>query len=297
MAKKMLFIYNPKSGKGKIKTALFEIIDIFTKSDYDVTAHPTQDRDDCRVIVEKNASKYDLVVVSGGDGTLNEAVAGMLNIQPDARVPIGYIPAGTMNDFATGNGISKVMTEAAKRIVKGKTIKYDIGKFNDENFVYVAAFGAFTGVSYATKQITKNILGSAAYFMEGVKSISKIEGVDIKITTAEGEVIEEEALIFLIMNSTSIAGFEFGEFYSVNTDDGVFEIVVIPKSTHIKDFAAIINEIRNGEKNSGGIRVINTRKATIEIEKPVSWTLDGEFGGETDRVEFEVLNKAIEFLV
>lgn len=297
MSKKMLFIYNPKSGKGKIKTALFDIIDIFTKSDYNVTVHPTQCRNDCKNTVENNASNYDVVVVSGGDGTLNEAVTGMLNISAKNRVPIGYIPSGTMNDFANGNGISKIMTKAAEKIVNGNIIKYDIGKFNDEKFIYVAAFGAFTGVSYETKQITKNILGSAAYFMEGVKSIPKIESISIKITTDEGEVIEEDALIFLIMNSTSIAGFEFGEFYSVNTDDGLFEIVVIPKSTHIMDLAAMINEIKNGEKNSGGIRVLNVKKAVIETEKPVNWTLDGEFGGETDRVEFEVLDKAIEFLV
>lgn len=295
--KKLLFIYNPKSGKGKIKNHLFDIINIFAKASYEVTAHPTQSKNDCSMTVAGQAELYDLVVVSGGDGTLNEAVSGMMELEKEKRVPIGYIPAGTMNDFATGNKIPKLMTEAAEAIVNGKAISYDVGSLNGNKFVYVAAFGAFTEVSYGTPQSTKNILGPAAYFMEGVKSLSRIEGVDVRITTDSGQVIEEEALLFLIMNSISIAGFEFGEFYHVNTNDGLFEIVVIPKSTNILDFAAVISEIKNGERDSGGVHVINAKKAVIQIEKPVSWTLDGEFGGETDRVEFEVIPDAVKFIV
>lgn len=295
--KKLLFIYNPKSGKGKIKNHLFDIINIFAKASYEVTVHPTQSQNDCAMTVAGQAEFYDLIVVSGGDGTLNEAVSGMMELEKEKRVPIGYIPAGTMNDFATGNKIPKLMTEAAAAIVNGRVISYDIGSLNGNKFVYVAAFGAFTEVSYGTPQSTKNILGPAAYFMEGVKSLSRIEGVDVRITTDSGQVIEEEALLFLIMNSTSIAGFEFGELYHVNTNDGLFEIVVIPKSTNILDFAAVISEIKNGERDSGGVHVINSRKAVIETEKPVSWTLDGEFGGETERVEFEVIPDAVKFIV
>lgn len=295
--KKLLFIYNPRSGKGRIKNHLFDIIDIFAKASYDITVHPTQSEKDCSKTVAQQASLYELVVVSGGDGTLNEAVSGMLELDKEERVPIGYIPAGTMNDFASGNNIPKLMTEAAAAIVNGKRISYDIGSFNGNKFVYVAAFGAFTEVSYGTPQATKNILGPAAYFMEGLKRLPRIEGVDVRITTGGGQVIEEEALLFLIMNSTSIAGFEFGEFYHVNTNDGLFEIVVIPKSTNLLDFAAVVSEIKNGERNSGGVHVITTDKAVIEIEKPVSWTLDGEYGGETERVEFEVLPNAVEFIV
>lgn len=295
--KKLLFVYNPRSGKGKIKNHLFDIIGIFAEAGYEVTAHPTQSRNDCSVTVAEQAEFYDIVVVSGGDGTLNEAVSGMLEIEKEKRVPIGYIPAGTMNDFASGNKIPKLMTEAAEAIVNGKIISYDIGSFNGNKFVYVAAFGAFTEVSYGTPQSTKNILGPAAYFMEGLKRLPRIEGVDVRITTGAGQVIEEEALLFLIMNSTCIAGFEFGEFYHVNTNDGLFEIVVIPKSTNLLDFAAVVSEIKNGERNSGGVHVISTDKAVIEIEKSVSWTLDGEYGGETEKVEFEVLTDAVEFIV
>ncbi len=294
---KLLFIYNPRSGKGRIKGSLCDILDIFTGAGYDVTVHPTQDAEDCRKTVARLAAGYELAVVSGGDGTLNEAVAGMLEIPEDKRIPIGYIPAGTMNDFANGNGIPRDMTEAASLAVSGARKSYDIGRLNGRIFIYVAGFGAFTDVSYGTPQATKNVFGTAAYFMEGIKSLSRIEAEEVRITTAEGGALEEEALICLIMNSASVAGFGFGDFYNVDMSDGLFEIVVIPKSTKLTDLAAVISEIKNGERDSGGVHVISASGAVIETEKPVSWTLDGEFGGETGRAEFEVLHNAVTFIV
>lgn len=297
MRKKLLFVFNPRSGKGRIKNSLFELTDLFTGVGYDVTVHPTQSAEDCSETVVRLAGDYDVLAVSGGDGTLNEAVSGMLELPYEQRVPIGYIPSGTMNDFANGNGIPKDVVSAAKTLIGGSRKKYDIGRFNDRKFIYVAGFGAFTDVSYVTPQASKNFFGPAAYFVEGIKSLSKIEGTDVRITTDEGRVVEEEALICLIMNSTSVAGLGFGEFYSVDTSDGYFEIMVIPKSGKLTDLAAIISEIMNGERDSGGVHVISTKGALIETEKPVRWTIDGEFGGETDRVKFEVLHNAVEFIV
>lgn len=297
MRKKLLFVYNPRSGKGRIRNYLYDIIDIFTAAGYDVTAHPTQSSDDCEKTVRALAYENDIVAVSGGDGTLNEAVSGMLSLPEEYRIPIGYIPSGTMNDFANGNGIPKDMVEAAKIVVSGKEKGYDIGRINDKKFIYVAGFGAFTEVSYGTPQVTKNVFGPAAYFVEGIKSLPKIEGIELRIKTSEGVVLEEEALICLLMNSTSVAGFGFGDFYNVDMNDGVFEIVVIPKSTRLSDIAAVISEIKNGERDSGGVHVISASGAVIETENPVRWTLDGEFGGETDRVEFEVLHNAVKFIV
>lgn len=297
MRKKMLFIFNPRSGKGRIKNALFELMDLFTAVGYDVTVHPTQSPEDCSETVVRLAEDFDVLAVSGGDGTLNEAVTGMLMIPEEKRIPIGYIPSGTMNDFANGNGIPKDIVSAAKTLIGGDTKEYDIGKFNEKKFIYVAGFGAFTDVSYATPQSTKNFFGPAAYFVEGIKSLSKIEGIDVRITADDGRIIEEEALICLIMNSTSVAGVGFGDFYNVDTSDGLFEIVVIPKSSKITDLAAVISEIMNGERDSGGVHVISTSRAVIETEKSVRWTIDGEFGGETDRVSFEVLHNAVKFIV
>lgn len=297
MGKRLLFVFNPRSGKGRVKNALFETVDIFTAGGYDVTVHPTQSAEDCANTVARLAAEHDVVAVSGGDGTLNEAVSGMIRLPEEDRRPIGYIPSGTMNDFASGNGIPKDMTAAAETIVKGGTIKYDIGRLNDRHFIYVAGFGAFTDVSYVTPQTTKNVFGSMAYLVEGIKSLAKIEGIDVRVTTDEGQVVEEEALICLIMNSTSVAGVGFGDFYNVDTDDGLFEILVIPKSSKLTDIAAVISEILNGERDSGGVHVLTTKGAVIETEKPVRWTLDGEFGGETDKVSFGVIHNAVEFIV
>ena len=293
----MLFIFNPRSGKGRIKNSLFEIIDIFTKAGCDVTVHPTQAPNDCAETIKKSADEYDIVVVSGGDGTLNETVSGILNFGSEKRVPIGYIPAGTMNDFASGNGIPRSVTDAAECNVKGKTVSYDIGSFNDENFIYVAAFGAFTEVSYDTPQLSKNILGPAAYFFRGIKHINKIEDVGIRIETDSGEVFDDKVVWCFIMNSTSVAGFEFGDFYDIDTNDGMFEIVLINTSSNIMDIANCINDIRNGKRDTEGVRVMKASSAVIETEKPVRWTLDGEFGGETNHVEFKVLGRAVEFVL
>lgn len=296
MRKKLLFVFNPHSGKGKIKGMLFNIIDIFTKEGFDVTAYPTQGQEDCADRVG-DCEGFDLVVVSGGDGTLNEAVSGMLKLDKEKRVPIGYIPAGTMNDFATSNKIPKRMEAAAVSAAKQSVIPYDIGMFNESNFIYVAAFGAFTDVSYDTSQISKNLLGPVAYFLEGLKRLPKIEGVKTVIETAEGEVIEEEVLLCLVMNSISVAGFEVGEFYDINTNDGLFELAVIPKSDILLDIPGIINAIKKGERECHGMRVISTRGAVIKTEKPVGWTLDGEYGGITDTVNFSVNHSAVEFIV
>ncbi len=296
MKKKLLFIFNPNSGKGKIKNMLFDVIDIFTKEGFEVTTYPTQHPADCKDRIA-DCEGFDLVVVSGGDGTLNEAVSGMLNVAAEKKIPIGYIPAGTMNDFATSNSIPKTIEDAAMSIAQGDAVTYDIGLFNDEIFIYVAAFGAFTDVSYDTSQTTKNILGPAAYVIEALKKLTKIEGVRTRIETVEGEIINEDVLLCLVMNSTSVAGFEIGDFYDIDTNDGVFELVIISKNESILDIPNIITSIKNGVKECPGMRIISTKGAVIETEKPVNWTLDGEFGGETDAVNFAVKQSAVEFII
>ena len=297
MAKKILFIFNPLSGKGKIKNSLFEIVDKFTDADYDITLYPTKNPDYCERKVYECAEKYDCVVIAGGDGTLNEAVKGMLSLDSDKRVPIGYIPCGTMNDFASTNNISPDPIDAIDNIINGETIPYDIGLFNDRPFIYVAGFGAFTGVSYDTPQVSKNIFGTAAYFFEGLKSLPKIKGINTRIVIDDKEPIDTNASLVMIMNSTSVAGFDFGEFYNeIDIHDGIFEVLIVPKSFSLIDFPGVLARIRNGEREINGAKMLSAHKVIIKTEEPVKWTLDGEYGGEYTDMTFEVLHNAVEFI-
>ena len=185
----MLFIYNPRAGKAMIKSHLLDIIDVFTKGGYEVTVHPTQARMDATNVVLQKAKGYDLIVCSGGDGTMDEVVTGMLQL--DKKIPIGYIPAGSTNDFARSLRISNDMVKAAKEIVDGRFYPCDAGRFNDNYFIYVAAFGLFTDVSYQTKQAMKNVLGHLAYVLEGTKRLFNVPSYRLKVSH-DGETIEEE---------------------------------------------------------------------------------------------------------
>ena len=167
--KKLLFLYNAHSGREKIKTKMVSIIDIFAKAGYEITVHPTQAKDDATNTIIADGERYDTIVVSGGDGTLDEAVKGMILLNKD--IPLGYIPAGSTNDFAKSIGISSDMTKAAETVIYGEEFPCDIGTFNDSYFVYIAAFGILTEVSYETSQEFKNVFGHMAYVLEGIRSV------------------------------------------------------------------------------------------------------------------------------
>ena len=231
MKKKMLFVYNPKAGKAQIRNKLADILDIFAKEDYEVTIYPTQRAGEATQIVEQREEKYDLIVCSGGDGTLDEVVSGMMN---SGRItPIGYIPAGSTNDFAQSHGLPKNMIRAAHIAVEGKDFACDVGRFNEETFVYVAAFGLFTNVTYETNQDMKNILGHMAYILQGVKSLSAIPSYPMKITH-DDQVIEEEFMLGMITNSVSVGGFKGITGKHIKLDDGVFEVTLIKRPKTIK---------------------------------------------------------------
>ena len=205
MSKKLLFVFNPKSGKGLIKNHLVDIVDIMVKAGYEVTIYTTQAQGDAIQKIENEAKYYDRIVCSGGDGTLDEVITGLNRSQ--VKVPIGYIPAGSTNDFANSLKIPKDMVKAAEIAVGGTPFLCDMGYFNGDTFVYVAAFGLFTDVSYQTNQSLKNSIGHAAYVLEGAKRLSHIPSYKIKITH-DGEVIEGEFMIGMVTNSKSVAGFK-----------------------------------------------------------------------------------------
>lgn len=294
MGKKLLFVYNPKAGKAGIKSKLADILDIFAGAGYEITILPTRKRDDARAAVAGRSRDYDLVVCSGGDGTLDEAVTGM--IQSGFQTPIGYIPAGSTNDFGGSLALPKNMVEAARTIVEGKNFACDVGSFNEDIFVYIAAFGLFTDVSYETGQEMKNMLGHMAYILEGMKRLSAIRSFPMKVTY-EGKVIEDDFILGMITNSTSVGGFKNITGKNVKLDDGVFEVTLIKRPRNPIELNNIILSLVNRDIDMGAMYCFRTDRLILESEEPVSWTLDGESGGSHKKVEICNIHKAIDIRV
>lgn len=292
--KKMLFLYNPNAGRGLIKSKLADILDIFVKAGYELTVYPTQSYRDAYHKIVHMEDNYDLVVCSGGDGTLDEVVTGMMRRKN--RVPIGYIPTGTTNDFANSLHISKDMLSAANTAVHGEPFACDIGTFNHDIFVYVAAFGLFTDVSYQTNQSLKNVLGHAAYVMEGAKRLSNIPSYRIKVTH-DGEVIEDEFMIGMVTNSKSVAGFRGITGKKVEFDDGEFEVTLITKPKNPIELQEIITALLIEDFNTRHMYTFKTKHITFESEGEIPWTLDGEFGGRHECVRICNRKKALQIMI
>lgn len=294
MDQKMLFIYNPRAGKAQIRSNLLDIIDIFVKAGYEVTAYPTQAAGDAIKAVKTRHEGYNIVVCSGGDGTLDEVVSGMM--QCGQKLPIGYIPAGSTNDFANSLKIPKSMIKAAGVVVNGRDFACDIGVFNNDNFIYVAAFGIFTDVSYETKQDVKNVLGHAAYLLEGVKRLPSVRSYPLKITYND-QVIEGEFLYGMITNSYSVGGFRGITGQDILLDDGLFEVTMIRKPSNPLDLNNIILALVDKRVKSEYIHTFKTSRLVVESEESISWTLDGEFGGEHCKAVIENRQRVLDIRV
>ncbi len=292
--KKLLFVFNPFSGKAQIKNHLLEIVDTMVKAGYEVTIYPTQCANDARVKVEKEAEKYDLVVCSGGDGTLDETVAGLMNCEK--RIPLGYIPAGSTNDFASSLGIPKEMEAAAAVAVNGRPFPCDVGWFNGNSFVYVAAFGLFTEVSYRTSQEWKNILGHAAYILEGIKSLHEIPSFRMQVEF-NNCCIQDEFIYGMITNSTSVGGFKGMTGNDVELDDGIFEVTLIKTPRNPMELNEIIASLVNLVDDTDMIYSFKAREIKFTAKAEIPWTLDGEFGGEHTEVLVKNMQKAVDIQV
>ncbi|MBO5259630.1 MAG: YegS/Rv2252/BmrU family lipid kinase [Agathobacter sp.] len=294
MKRKLLFVFNPHAGKGLIKNHLLDIVDIFTKADYEVTIYPTQCRGDATKKVESEAGGYDRIVCSGGDGTLNEVVCGMVAAGLDK--PIGYIPAGSTNDYANSLNLPKDMTRSAQIAVSGSPFSCDVGMFNENSFIYVAAFGLFSAVSYQTPQEQKNILGHLAYIIEGAKQLRDIPSVRLQVEY-EGNIFQDAFIYGMITNSVSVGGFKGMTGSDVKLDDGVFEVTLIKMPKNAKELNEILASLTNLIDDTDLIYSFKTDELKITSKEPVAWTLDGEFGGDHTEVLIKNLNKKITMLV
>ena len=294
MQKKMYFIYNPHAGMERIRSNLLDIIDIFVKAGFEVTVYPTQERGDASRAVVEMKDGYDILVCSGGDGTLDEVVAGMM--QREKRIPIGYVPAGSTNDFAKTLKIPKDMRKAAKVVTGGVEFKCDTGSFNDKNFVYVAAFGMFTDISYGTEQDLKNTFGHLAYIMEAMSRIGgPMESFRMKVEH-DGITEENEYVYGMISNSVSIAGFKSPARQNVILDDGLFEVALIKKPEDPVELGEVAGAVMNGSSNDF-VSYFKTSEISFESSEPVSWTLDGEFGGSLKEVSIRNCRRSLGIMV
>lgn len=294
--KKMLFIYNPNAGKGLLKAKLSDVLDIMVKAGYELVVYPTQSYKDAYRKVVHMSEDYDLVVCSGGDGTLDEVVTGMMKRDKKERIPIGYIPTGTTNDFASSLHISRDIMEAAVTSVQGKPFACDVGRFNKDVFVYVAAFGLFTDVSYQTDQKLKNALGHAAYVLEGAKRLSNVPSYHIKVTAGD-RVIEDDFMIGMITNSRSVAGFRSIMGKDVKFDDGEFEVTLIKKPKSLIGLQEIIASLLIEDFDTKHMYTFKAKELILESSVEIPWTLDGEFGGEHETVHIKNKKQALEIMV
>ena len=286
----MLFVFNPKAGKGKIKTHLLDIVDIFSSHDYEIIIRSTQAPRDAYEKAKEYANSVDMIVCSGGDGTLDEVVTGIM--EAESNVPIGYIPAGSTNDFANSLFMPKNMTKVAEMIMEEELYHCDIGRFNQKTFAYVAAFGLFTDVSYETDQDLKNVLGHVAYVLEGVKLLFDIKSYHMKVTSDEVQA-EDDFIVGMITKSRSVGGFKNLTGKNVDMNDGLFEVTLIVHPKNPLQLQEIITALVMAEDNTDLIYSFKTKKLTIESDEEVPWTLDGEFGGDHSYVDIENRHKAL----
>lgn len=261
----------------KIKSYLFDIIQIFCKAGHTVTTHITSKRGNATEVAScAKENGYEMIVCCGGDGTLNEVINGIILGEED--VLLGYIPSGSTNDFARTLGISTDIIRAAKDIVNNKqSISIDIGKFSEnKHFVYIASFGMFTSVSYNTQQSAKNALGHIAYLFEGIANMGNIETLHVSFK-ADGKIFEDDYIYGGITNSTSVGGiFKFNDD-EINLNDGLFEVLMIKKPKNANDYMRILTGLKTSDLSD--TQVFDFCKASeIELKMPenVTWSLDGE---------------------
>ena len=292
--KKLLFVINPYAGMRRAAKMLPEILAVFNRADYDVRVYVTAEAGDATRAVKEIATEMDLVVCSGGDGTFNETITGLM--QADLQIPVGYIPSGSTNDFAASLQIPSDPVEAARQIVEGEPNFYDLGRFGDRYFSYVASFGAFTKASYSTPQSVKNLLGHMAYLLEGMQELSQIRKHHLKLTLDGNEVLEDDYIFGAICNSTSVGGIMTLDPNQVDLKDGKFEVLLVRAPKNWQEISECLLALQKQQYNSAMMTFRSASQITVEAEPDMPWTLDGEKEEGHEIVEIHNLQQAIQII-
>lgn len=279
----VLFIYNPVAGTGRVRKNLFEIVNFYNSNNCLITLCPIRKIGDFSDMLDFEQTKYDVVVCSGGDGTLNIMISFLK--EKNVSIPIAYIPSGSTNDYAYSLGISQDFDKSLERTLTGDIKQIDIGQFNDRYFLYVAAFGIFSSVAYSTSQKAKNLLGHTAYILEGIRQLSELKSYHMVIEWDDG-VIDGSFILGLVTNTLSVGGIKYIMPNDVALDDGKFEVILIKMPKSIVDLHGIITSLL-GEKMDDNVNIIycKTKKVKVISDEEIAWTLDGEYGGLQKEVD------------
>lgn len=292
--KKLLLVVNPRAGQRKVDRLLMKIIDIFNRSDYEVITHITAASGDCENMVLHYANAIDLVVCCGGDGTFNETVSGVLRSGLD--IPVGYIPAGSTNDFANSLDLSTNILRAAKDIVSGRAERFDVGTFAGRHFSYVASFGAFTRTSYSTPQSVKNTLGHLAYVLGGIQELSHIKPHHLRFELPDGRSIEDDFIFGAVSNSTSVGGILTLAPDRVDMADGLFEILLIRAPKDLKELTECLVALQKQTYNCAMITFLSTPSVTVTAPEAMDWTLDGEQQKGMANIHIQCLHQKLQLV-
>ena len=289
--KKLLFIFNPLSGMMKIQRKLFEVVDYYSRRGFLVTCYPTKRTHDGYEYLKGLTESYDLIVCSGGDGTLNEIVSALLDSGKTG--PLAYLPAGSTNDFGRSIGLSTEIGQALRVFETGHPVSVDIGCFNDRRFIYVAAFGIFTNVSFTTPQDMKNMIGHAAYLLESMKAVTELKSTRMTLTW-DGGIVSGDFVLGMISNSSSVAGIQTPMLADTVLNDGLFEVTLVRMPKNVIDLQDILFAYLTGGKSDN---LVCFRSAHLEIDSEnAEWTLDGENGGWHTHAVIDVIPRAVKIL-
>ena len=288
--RKLLFLVNPNAGQRRVNKSLTDIIGIFNEGGYEVTVFLTNAPGSGTGIVQERAKDYDLVVCAGGDGTLNETITGVL--RAGAECPVGYIPCGSTNDFASTLKLSTDVVQAAKDIMEGAPVEYDVGRWGDRYFVYIASFGAFTRVSYSTPQNLKNALGHLAYVLSGIQELPQIRNIPMALEL-DGQVLDGEYLFGAVSNSTSVGGVFTLDASQVDLRDGKFEVILVRMPRDMAELTQCATALQNHTYDCAAITFRSASRLRVHQDPALLWTLDGERAEGADLVEIENLHRAI----
>jgi len=293
----MMLLVNPNAGKGGFNSTLADILHVLCDGGWLPSVVFTRSAGEAPGVIERHAAEYDLVTCLGGDGTLSEVAAGMMRLEEKDRRPIGYIPLGTANDVARTLGLSFKPQEAARQILTGSPTPYDIGQFGPGDFfTYVAAFGAFTEVSYATPQEAKQALGHLAYMLEGIRSLPKLSDYPA-VVEYDGGTLEDDFIFGAVTNSTSVAGMVRLDAERVSLSDGMFEVLLVKKPADLMALSDIISSALRTDFTGPNISFLKSREVRFTFQKEVAWTRDGEDGGNHQDVMIINRHPGVEIIV